>query len=361
MTRRGGHANVWPWPLLATREGSRGRRFPSRFRFAPLSKFCTSRFKYCYDANTGVIARVDDRLYGALREISPFEEFPAHPAGGVADVFLDAGDHRLDAINKVGLFRAAQIRATLAHPETVKGCLGGILGRFSRMTLEVTQRRNLRCRYCPYTRGSGAGRAHGNTDMSWETARTAVDYFADHLLTSADPASGLPALSFYGGEPLLVPRLIRQCVDYVLAKIPSVRFSCTTNGTPLTNPTADFIAANDFNLLVSLDGPAEIHDRERRSLGGRGSFDRLWANLNRLLERHPDYYRRSVHFQSTRSGSPRLRTHRRLLSRAPGPFWTGQGSNGTEFGREIGDGGLGVRDGKSIRAVRKEVVKQFDR
>lgn len=267
---------------------------------APLiAKFSTARSKYLYDAKTGVIAKVDESLFAAFRESDPFEESAERHVGGAPEVAFQSGDPRLETISKMGLFRPAQAGSGAPRPEVVRGCLGAIAGRFSRMTLEVTQRCNLRCRYCPHTLNWSSARSHGASDMPWETARRAIDYFTDGQLCSSETGGVLPSLGFYGGEPFLMPQLIRRCVEYASPRVPGLRLTATTNGSALAGPVADFVAAHDFNLLVSLDGPPEVHDRERVSFGGGGSFHRLWANLNRLRERHPEYYQRSVHFQST--------------------------------------------------------------
>ena len=170
-----------------------------------------------------------------------------------------------------------------------------ITKHFHKMTLEVTQRCNLRCRYCVYSGGYVGMRCHGSDDMTWDVARPALDYF----LANRDHESGKASIGFYGGEAWLNWPLIRQCVAYLSERAPDVLLNSTTNGILLDDHLADYVAENNIELLISLDGPRELHDRNRVTAKGDGSFDRVWANVMRLRDRHAVYYAKSVRFQAT--------------------------------------------------------------
>jgi uncharacterized protein len=73
--------------------------------------------------------------------------------------------------------------------------------------LELTERCNLRCRYCVYNPSFPYKRNHGSLDMTSETAFRAIDLLADSSKNKEDVA-----VTFYGGEPLLQFPLIRSCV-----------------------------------------------------------------------------------------------------------------------------------------------------
>ncbi|MCL6450412.1 MAG: radical SAM protein [Acetobacteraceae bacterium] len=160
------------------------------------------------------------------------------------------------------------------------------------IVLGVTESCNLRCHYCIYS-GSYAGlRRHSRAKMPWEVARQAIHYLMAHRANSPVP----PGISFYGGEPLLHLSLIRRCVDYARSLSGEVRFVITTNGTLLDGEARAFLVENDFTVLVSLDGPSEVHDRYRRDAAGSPSFDRIAANLDALRREAPDYYAGRVRF-----------------------------------------------------------------
>src|SRR5262249_17728795 len=110
----------------------------------------------------------------------------------------------------------------------------------------------------------------------------------DFLVSGAAPGARLN-LSFLGGEPL-VNRTVLQGVTRLAAGLAQRRgvtmtFSITTNGTLLTEADGEFFEEYGFAVTVSLDGPAKLHDALRPYKSGRGSFDRVMANVRPLLAR----------------------------------------------------------------------------
>lgn len=147
------------------------------------------------------------------------------------------------------------------------------------LSLAIAQKCNLGCTYCYAQQGDFGGAAK---NMTRETADQAVDL----LIASADPGSRLN-LAFLGGEPL-VNRSVLQAVTRRAARLAVDRgvvlnFSITTNGTLLGEEDADFFEEFGFAVTVSLDGPAAVHDVLRPYKSGRGSFDRVMANVRPLL------------------------------------------------------------------------------
>jgi len=88
---------------------------------------------------------------------------------------------------------------------------------------------------------------------------------------------------FFGGEPFLCFDLIQQIVAYIRQlerrQERPVRLSVTTNGTLLTRPIFDYLKEQEIALCVSMDGPAPVHDLNRRYPGGRGSFEEVLGNV----------------------------------------------------------------------------------
>ena len=57
----------------------------------------------------------------------------------------------------------------------------------AQVTLQVTQQCNFRCSYCPYTTAEfDVQRKHNSNTMSYETAKAAVDFFAEHSANQND-------------------------------------------------------------------------------------------------------------------------------------------------------------------------------
>jgi uncharacterized protein len=147
------------------------------------------------------------------------------------------------------------------------------------LSLAIAQKCNLGCAYCYAQQGEFGGVAK---NMTRDTADQAVDL----LVSGAVPGARLN-LAFLGGEPL-VNRTVLQAVTRRAAELAQRRgltmtFSITTNGTLLTEADAQFFEEYGFAVTVSLDGPAEVHDRLRPYKSGRGSFYRIMANVRPLL------------------------------------------------------------------------------
>jgi len=158
------------------------------------------------------------------------------------------------------------------------------------LTLQVTQGCNLRCSYCYYSGDGSLTRKHNNVAMTWDIAKKTIDFFKEHSEESEDVTIG-----FYGGEPLLNFKLIRQCVDYANNVLidKRINYTITTNGTVLNNEIISFLEKNRVHLLVSLDGPQEVHDSNRRyAHNGSGSFEKVYRNLVMLREMAPEYYKK---------------------------------------------------------------------
>ncbi len=139
----------------------------------------------------------------------------------------------------------------------------------SGITLMVAQSCNLCCTYCY----SDVGTYNKYPAlMSVEVARQAVDFLVDR-------SGGVEwcKVTFFGGEPLLNFELIQEVVAYCDAITRSgganFFFTVTTNGTLLTDESLTFLCKHDIDIILSLDGPPEVHDAGRRFPDGRGSFD----------------------------------------------------------------------------------------
>jgi uncharacterized protein len=161
--------------------------------------------------------------------------------------------------------------------------------KLEKITLQLTQNCNFRCRYCIYSGSSNSRqRTHSNKRMSWQTAKAAVDFLWNHSVDSSKVNIG-----FYGGEPLLEFPLMKKVVDYserqFLGKNPT--FTLTTNGTLLTAEILHFLQDHNIKLIISLDGPKEIHDKNRVFADGRGTFDSVMKQIELIKKIAPDYFK----------------------------------------------------------------------
>jgi uncharacterized protein len=132
------------------------------------------------------------------------------------------------------------------------------------ITLNITEQCNLYCNYC-------FERHKSNKFMSIDTLK--------HILTSLD-ISKLKQISFFGGEPLLNWKLIKECVLYFNERNLHPFFGITTNLTLLIDDMLDFIDDFNIHVMVSLDGMKEYHDLHRCN-----TWDLVISNLQKLLDR----------------------------------------------------------------------------
>jgi len=145
------------------------------------------------------------------------------------------------------------------------------------LTLHLTGRCNLRCRYCYDT-------PHAGGDMTPETMRAAVAFArAGH--------EGSLGISFFGGEPLLLRELIvetvRHCRRLTEEAGQLFHFKLTTNGLLLDEVFLTGEDTREIFIAVSHDGVREAHDAGRVEPGGAGTFDRLEEKIDLLLQYKP--------------------------------------------------------------------------
>lgn len=152
----------------------------------------------------------------------------------------------------------------------------------STLALNINTGCNLACSYCYKAdlAPPSAGRK-----MSFETAREAIE-----LMLREAPDEKRYHISFFGGEPLTHRALIEKVVDYCEARFAGLGkehdFVMTTNATLLTDETIDWLDEHAFGLSISIDGPRSIHDRNRRTVGGFGTYGSVRARAERLLSRY---------------------------------------------------------------------------
>ena len=140
---------------------------------------------------------------------------------------------------------------------------------------------NFRCWYC-YENHSGRKKMRPETV---ESVKRMIDRLCDteHI--------EFLHLSFFGGEPLLYYiDTVKPIIGHVenLKKERGLGYSIhfTTNGYLITNRLIEDLKKVHANVSfqITLDGSKEEHDKVRRSASGSGSYDRILANIKKLLE-----------------------------------------------------------------------------
>jgi uncharacterized protein len=121
-------------------------------------------------------------------------------------------------------------------------------------------------------------------DMPKEIALRGVDLALEYFKESAQ-------IGFFGGEPSLCLDLIEEVAHYAKTKAKeqkkTIAFELTTNGTLLTQRFIDVVKKYSMMVAVSIDGDQETQNTHRTFAGGRGSFEKINAGLDRLLQELP--------------------------------------------------------------------------
>lgn len=156
------------------------------------------------------------------------------------------------------------------------------------IALQVTQQCNLRCSYCVYS-GSYNNRNHSNKKMSLKTAIKSIDFLISNSIDNR-----MIAVGFYGGEPLLEFDLIKKCIIYTEEKAEGkdILFTITSNSTLINDEIIEFFNEHNVSLVISLDGPAQIHNKNRKyASDGHGSFYNVMENIEKIKIKYPAYYK----------------------------------------------------------------------
>ena len=144
------------------------------------------------------------------------------------------------------------------------------------LSLEIINKCNLNCAYC-YLGDKK------NTYMSLETAYKAIEIAIHEAQKQYDKRL---IVYFIGGEPLLAFDTMYSIVEYVRNSCKECglhcEFSTTINGTLITEEIADFFILNKFDVKLSLEGPEQVHDRNRIDYAGNGSFKKIMENYKHL-------------------------------------------------------------------------------
>ncbi len=184
----------------------------------------------------------------------------------------------------------------LFTPDTFAPMAGALKERTSgvvkALCLHVAHTCNLNCSYC----FASQGKYHGERAiMSFEVGKQALDYLIAHSGTRRNLE-----VDFFGGEPLMNFDMVKQLVTYARSREKEsgkhFRFTLTTNGILINDDVIDFVNREMSNVVLSLDGRKEVHDRFRVDHAGKGSWERIVPKFQKLVEAREgkNYYMRGT-------------------------------------------------------------------
>ena len=148
------------------------------------------------------------------------------------------------------------------------------------LCLHIAHDCNLACKYCFAEEGEYHGR---RALMSLEVGKKALDF----LVANSGNRVNLE-VDFFGGEPLMNWQVVKDLVKYGRSlEAPNnkkFRFTLTTNGVLLNDEIMEFANREMANVVLSIDGRKEVHDKMRPFRGGQGSYDLIVPRFQKIAE-----------------------------------------------------------------------------
>ncbi len=148
------------------------------------------------------------------------------------------------------------------------------------LCLHIAHDCNLACQYCFAEEGEYHGR---RALMSYEVGKKALDF----LVANSGNRVNLE-VDFFGGEPLMNWQVVKDLVAYGRSleepNNKKFRFTLTTNGVLLNDDILEFANKEMSNIVLSIDGRKEVHDKMRPFRGGQGSYDMIVPKFQKVAE-----------------------------------------------------------------------------
>ena len=244
------------------------------------------------DVNSASVHVTDILAYDAIRfldgglseEEARAELGRQHPEAGAEEIGETFADIR-ELIGARKLFSEDPFRAAagaLKERSTVVKAL----------CLLVAHTCNLNCEYCFAAQGKYNGE---RALMSLEVGKRAIDFLVENSGTRHNLE-----VDFFGGEPLMNWDVCKEIVRYARSiekdAGKNFRFTLTTNGMLIDDDVIDFCNKEMSNVVLSLDGRKEVHDRTRKDYAGNGSYERIIPKFKKLVDARggKNYYMRGT-------------------------------------------------------------------
>jgi uncharacterized protein len=255
-----------------------------------IHKYKLNGFNIVLDVNSGGVHIVDELTYDLLDNIEPpfDEKCPEKVVDKLSKVYSvedieSCYDEIVELYNEKILF---------SEDDYEKYAKYSVASPVKAMCLNIAHDCQLRCKYCFASTGDfGQGRKL----MTLETGKHAIDF----LLENSGDRTNLE-LDFFGGEPLMNFKVVKQIVEYARSREAEYnkkfRFTITTNGFLLDDDKIEFINKEMSNVVLSIDGRKEINDYFRVLPNGQGCYDMILPKYKKLVAGRGDkeYYVRGT-------------------------------------------------------------------
>ncbi len=238
------------------------------------------------DVNSGSIHVADDLVYEIVPLVEELAGAGVKERGAVCAVLrekasLSCSEEALgEAVDEILELEAA---GQLFAPDLYENYVYDFKKRqtvVKALCLHIAHDCNLACKYCFAEEGEYHGR---RALMSLEVGKKALDF----LVASSGNRVNLE-VDFFGGEPLMNWQVVKDLVEYGRSleepNNKKFRFTLTTNGVLLNDEILEFANREMANIVLSIDGRREVHDRMRPFRGGQGSYDLIVPKFKKVAK-----------------------------------------------------------------------------
>ena len=257
-----------------------------------IHRYKLNSFNIVLDVCSGTIHAVDEPTYDMIGLYEDTDraavlsamrkQYPDTPDAELGEVY-----DQLTALKDAGKLFAPDTFAPMAGKLKEKSA-----GVVKALCLHVAHTCNLNCAYC----FASQGKYHGERAvMSLDVGKRALDFLIDNSGTRRNLE-----VDFFGGEPLMNWEVVKGLVRYAREREKEVdkrfRFTLTTNGLLIDDDVIDFCNREMHNVVLSLDGRKEIHDKWRVDYAGNGSWERIVPKFQKLVKARggKNYYMRGT-------------------------------------------------------------------
>ena len=259
-----------------------------------IHQYQSGGYNIVLDACSGAIHVVDEIAYDIIKEYEQVEKTrlieKTFSKYAVNDVSVKDVEECYDQITDL------KNASKLFSPDTFEPIAGKLKektsGVIKALCLHVAHTCNLNCAYCFASQGKYSGE---RAVMSFEVGKRALDFLVENSGTRKNLE-----VDFFGGEPLMNFDVVKKLVEYARSiekeKNKNFRFTLTTNGILIDDDVIDFANKEMSNVVLSLDGRKDIHDRYRVDYNGNGSWEKIVPKFQKLVKARggKNYYMRGT-------------------------------------------------------------------
>ncbi len=251
-----------------------------------IHQYKSNGYNIVMDVNGGAVHVVDDIVYDMIPLVEPLVMEGIKDIDTVKAAVLNCAGlpyKQEDIEEAVEEVMELEKRGQLFTPDIYENYIFDFKNRetvVKALCLHIAHDCNLACRYCFAEEGEYHGR---RALMSFEVGKKALDF----LVANSGNRVNLE-VDFFGGEPLMNWQVVKDLVAYGRSleepNNKKFRFTLTTNGVLLDDDILEFANKEMSNIVLSIDGRKEVHDKMRPFRGGQGSYDMIVPKFQKVAE-----------------------------------------------------------------------------